>query len=36
MANAAPHNVTLPTELLINNRNERGEGAVEHVINPAT
>jgi aminobutyraldehyde dehydrogenase len=36
MANAAAHNVTLPTELLINNRNERGEGAVEHVINPAT
>ncbi len=36
MANSATHNVTLPTELIINNRNERGEGPVEHVINPAT
>ena len=36
MANSAAHNVTLPTELIINNRNERGEGPVEHVINPAT
>ena len=36
MANSAAHNVTLPTELIINNRTERGEGPVEHVINPAT
>ena len=36
MANSVTHNVTLPTELIINNRNERGEGPVEHVINPAT
>ena len=36
MGNHAEHRINFPTELLIENQTEKGEGPVEVVINPAT
>jgi aminobutyraldehyde dehydrogenase len=36
MGNSAENRISYPTALLINNQTERGEGAVEVVINPST
>jgi aminobutyraldehyde dehydrogenase len=36
MGNHAENRISFPTELLIDNQTEKGEGAIEVVINPAT